>query len=140
MKQSVVITSIFPPSEAVHKFSALREVELIVVGDLKSPSDWTCTGVRYLSTDMQKSMGFKLEKKLPYNHYCRKMIGYLDAISTGAEIIVDTDDDNIPKEGWGFPKFESKYDLLNGIEGFINIYKLYSEKKNLASRTSSPPN
>lgn len=37
-----------------------------------------------------------LVRKLPYKSYTRKMIGYLYAISQGAEWIYDTDDDNRP--------------------------------------------
>ena len=33
---------------------------------------------------------------MPWNHYCRKNIGYLYAIEHGATIIYDTDDDNVP--------------------------------------------
>ena len=40
-----------------------------------------------------------LVRKLPYKSYTRKMVGYLYAISRGAEWIYDTDDDNRPAFG-----------------------------------------
>jgi hypothetical protein len=55
------------------------------------------------------------------------MMGYLHAIASGAEFIVDTDDDNIPKEDWAFPGFEGKFQTIPGDKGFINIYQLYTD-------------
>ena len=129
MKKAIVITSIFEPTEAVKRFAALKDYSLIVVGDKKSPAGWKHENVIYISVDDQQAMDFELVKILPYNHYCRKMLGYLKAIETGAEVIVDTDDDNIPMEEWSFPSFEGKSDLLCGTKGFINIYQLFTKKK-----------
>lgn len=129
MKQSIVITSIFAPSEAVIKFASRNDSELIVVGDLKTPANWFCRDVRYLSTQAQLDMNFKLPGAMPFNHYCRKMVGYLDAMSRGADVIVDTDDDNIPKENWSFPAFDDQYPTVAGPTGFVNIYQLYTRKK-----------
>ena len=129
MKQNIVITSIFPPSEAIFKFSALSSSQLTVVGDLKTPKAWKCAGVRYLSVDDQMALPFALSGVLPYNHYSRKMVGYLDAMALGADVIVDTDDDNIPKDDWGFPSFDGYYDTLALSAGFVNIYQLYTSKK-----------
>ena len=129
MKHSIVITSIFPPSEAILKFSALPNSELIVVGDLKTPADWSCNGVRYLSIADQEALPYALSTKLPYNHYCRKMVGYLDAIARGAKVIIDTDDDNIPKDGWQFPAFDGIFDMVSAPNGYVNIYQLFTKKK-----------
>lgn len=127
--KAIVITSIFQPTEAVFAFSRMAEYQLIVVGDLKTPSDWQCNQVDFLSVHQQKEMTFSLAETLPYNHYCRKMLGYLKAVQAGADYIVDTDDDNIPKDGWGFPGFEDKYDCVKEDMGFVNIYQLYTEQK-----------
>lgn len=129
MKKTIVITSIFKPSEAIFKFSAIPNCELVVVGDLKTPEDWACAGVRYLGVEDQKAMPFRLPAVLPYNHYCRKMVGYLDAMARGSGVIVDTDDDNIPKDEWSFPAFDSSYDRVNSPSGFVNIYQLYTRKR-----------
>lgn len=129
MKKFIVITSIFQPSEAIAKFASQPDCELIVVGDKKTPQGWECKGVRYLSVEDQNAMPFSLSKVMPYNHYCRKMMGYLDAIARGADIIVDTDDDNIPKDDWGFPSFDGLFDCVSGHSGFVNIYQLYTKKK-----------
>ena len=39
-------------------------------------------------------MKYKIVSLLPWNHYARKMLGYLKAMEAGASILVDTDDDN----------------------------------------------
>jgi hypothetical protein len=57
------------------------------------------------------------------------MIGYLEAMSNGAESIIDTDDDNIPKDNWSFPDFKNTYSEISENLGFVNIYQLYSKSK-----------
>ncbi|MFH0734325.1 MAG: STELLO glycosyltransferase family protein [bacterium] len=129
MKKYIIITSIFEPSEAIKLFSTMQDYQLIVVGDKKSPKDWQCDNAIYLSVSDQNEMHFEILKNLPYNHYCRKMTGYLYAIQNGAELIIDTDDDNIPKNNWAFPDFEGKFDYMEGNKGFINIYQLYTNQQ-----------
>jgi len=128
MTKYIVITSIFEPTEAVKAFSQNPNFKLIVIGDRKSPEGWACDNVDYFSVTRQNTLGFNLANKLPVNHYCRKMIGYLVAMSNG-ELIIDTDDDNIPKENWGFLNLlQGGYPSLTG-EGFVNIYQWYTEQK-----------
>ncbi|MFZ4103049.1 MAG: STELLO glycosyltransferase family protein [Sphingobacterium thalpophilum] len=129
MNKFIVITSIFEPSEAVIKFSRLNDYKLIVVGDKKTPRHWFCENVTFLSVEQQEVLGYELSKHLPYNHYCRKMLGYLYALSQEADIIIDTDDDNIPRLDWGFPEFTGNYPLIHENLGFVNIYELYTSQK-----------
>ncbi len=125
----IVITSINKPTEGVLLFSKMKDYKLIVIGDKKSPANWFCENVDYFSSEDQLGLNFELTKILPFNHYCRKMIGYLKAIQDGAEIIVDTDDDNIPKLDWSFPSFEGEYEVIKENKGFVNIYQLYTDLK-----------
>lgn len=129
MKKSIVITSIFGPTEAVTAFSRMNSYKLIVVGDKKTPLDWFCNNADFISIAQQEKLDFELVKVLPYNHYCRKMLGYLTAIKNGANYIVDTDDDNIPKPNWNFPDFENKFECVDDNKGFVNIYQLYTKNK-----------
>ncbi len=126
--KAIIITSIFDPTEAVEKFAKKTDYKVYVVGDKKTPSNWNCSGVNHISVDHQQNSNYYLSKVLPYNHYCRKMLGYLEAIKDKAEVIYDTDDDNIPYENWNFPDFIGNFDNLNQ-EGFINIYQLFTEHK-----------
>jgi len=128
MKKTIVITSIFEPTEAISKFAEYKDYELVVVGDKKTPANWSKNNTTFLSIERQKKSGFSLVQVLPYNHYCRKMIGYLYSMQNGAEYIVDTDDDNIPKDNWGFPDFNGKYNIILPDLGFINIYQLFTNE------------
>lgn len=126
--KSIIITSIFEPTEAVRDFSLRKDYQLIVIGDKKSPAGWDHENVDYFSVSRQESLEFNLASLLPYNHYCRKMLGYLLALKQGSEAIVDTDDDNIPKENWDFPSFQGNFDTIPADLGFVNIYQLYTEQ------------
>lgn len=128
IKKTIVITSIFRPTKAVLSFSEMDDHNLIVIGDMKTPVNWQCNDVEYISIQDQEKLDFELVKFLPYNHYCRKMLGYLKAMKNGAEYIIDTDDDNIPKVNWKFPEFENKFDCITENKGFINIYQLYTKQ------------
>jgi hypothetical protein len=127
-QKTIVITSIFPPTEAVRAFARMPDHHTIVVGDKKTPADWSLDGVDYLSVEEQEKSPHTLARHLPFNHYCRKMLGYLRAIEHGAETIIDTDDDNIPKPGWSFPEFDGVQDQLPAELGFINIYRLFTRQ------------
>ncbi len=129
MKQSIIITSIFQPTDAVKAFAKLEDYDLIVVGDKKTPGNWKYKDITFLSVHEQSDLPFQLAKVLPYNHYSRKMLGYLLAIQEKSDFIIDTDDDNIPYENWDFPSFFDEYDLVDGDNGFINIYQWFSEQK-----------
>lgn len=128
VKAHIVITSISAPTEAVRQFARLCDFRLTVVGDEKSPQDWHCENVNFIPLAQQHNLGFALPSRLPNNHYCRKMIGYLQAIRQEATVIIDTDDDNIPKPGWQFPAFEGGYEAVAGNQGFVNVYRLFTEQ------------
>jgi hypothetical protein len=128
LKKHIVITSIFPPTKAVKQFARIPGCQVVVVGDKKSPQQWSCPNTTFLPVDGTETTRFSLHSVLPYNHYCRKMLGYLHAIRSGAECIVDTDDDNIPKPGWGFPEFDGPFPCLEPDKGFINIYRYYANQ------------
>lgn len=133
MNKKLIITSIAKDDNRILKIirdgCLENNVELIIVGDKKSPKDFKLKNSTFLSIEDQKALGFRLEKALPYNHYCRKNIGYLEAIRRGANVIVDTDDDNIPKKKFWDITFN--VEKLSYIEnaGWINVYKYFTNKK-----------
>jgi len=106
--KSIVITTIFPPTEAVREIAGREDWQLIVAGDRKTPREWNYGDAYFLSAQAQEARGFCLGSVLSWNHCCRKMIGYLEAIRLGAERIVDTDD-NIPKVNRSFPETDEFY-------------------------------
>ncbi len=90
----IVVTTINYPSHSLKKLAQLKDWHLVVVGDRKTPNDWELENCEFLSLEKQQTLDYEIIKLLPENHYCRKNIGYLYAISRGARIIYETDDDN----------------------------------------------
>lgn len=124
----IVITTIFPPTQAVSRFARMDGWRLVVAGDRKTPADWSCPGAEFLAADASQTAEYRISRALPWNHYSRKMIGYVHAIRNGAQIIADTDDDNLPREDWGFPVFDGEFDTTPDDQGFLNVYRLYSDR------------
>lgn len=124
----IVITTIHLPSKAIEHYASMQNCKLVVVADKKTPDQWRLNRVSFLSVQQQQESKSQLGELLPFNHYARKMMGYLFAIKNGATKIIDTDDDNIPKEGWSFPDFSGNYDMLPGELGFVNIYQLFTKQ------------
>ncbi|GFO05612.1 conserved uncharacterized protein [Plakobranchus ocellatus] len=74
--------------------AALPGWKVVVVGDEKTPQNWSSPNCVYLSLANQISSEARLADKLPANSYSRKNLGYLYAVRHGAKVIYDTDDDN----------------------------------------------
>ena len=128
LKKFIVITSIFRPTEAINAFSKLKDHHLVVVGDKKTPSDWQYENCTFLNIEDQVALSSSLSNAIPFNHYGRKMIGYVYAMQQGADIIIDTDDDNIPYTDWSFPTFEGNFLTSKTDLGWVNIYHYFSEQ------------
>lgn len=127
---SVVITSISSPNKVMNKLAdGCREngYTFIVIGDESSPCGFHLEGCEYFSIKDQINTGLKLAEMCPVRHYARKNIGYLIAIKNGAEIIIETDDDNMPYDTfWRKPK---RIFVEKTVEntGWINIYRYFSD-------------
>ena len=98
-KKFIVLTTINKITESIRKLSNIPGYELIVVGDKKTPK-LSSQKFTFLSINEQKKLPFEFIKHCPVNSYQRKNIGYLYSISHGAEIIGETDDDNLPMDNW----------------------------------------
>jgi hypothetical protein len=125
-KNCIVITSIYPASKAVKKFSRLKDYDLIIVGDKKSPKIYNVPAI-YLDVEGQSKKFPKMAALLPYNHYCRKNLGYIYALQAGYEIIADSDDDNIPYKNWGqFPTAKQFETIVGPL--YPNVYKAFTKE------------
>lgn len=127
---SIVITTINHPTLAVKEIAknlGRIDASFILVGDQKSPVDFEQPGATYLDLDAQRKTGFRYAEIAPTRHYARKNIGYLVGIRDGAEIIVETDDDNVPLESF----WQSRNPLVQGqlVEGtdWVNVYRYFTE-------------
>lgn len=128
-KKWIVVTTINPPTRAIEHISALcgEGWSAVVVGDTKTPADWAAPRIDYLSVARQKELFGEYADAVPYRHYCRKNLGYLYAISRGAEFILETDDDNIP-----YPTFGAETERLVAgrpvaRRGWVNVYQYFTE-------------
>lgn len=127
--KKVVVTTIYPPSKSVKKFSRLSDFDLIVVGDQKTPSNWKLRGAKFLGVNDCGLRDTKLESLLPFNHYSRKNLGYLIAMHDGADVILDTDDDNVPLDSFAIPPFTFSGQAVSGHQGFVNVYREFTDHK-----------
>jgi hypothetical protein len=98
----IVVTTIFYPTSAIYKFLNLTtHWNLIVIGDKKTPKDWlqhltiNSSRLLFVSFEQQNNLGFRILHYLPHGSYARKNLGYLIAIKCGAQIIFESDDDNL---------------------------------------------
>jgi len=98
----IVTTTINSPTKAIHKFCALPDWTLIVVGDQKTPhkefEDLDCV---YLSPAAQEKKYPELSQAIGWNCIQRRNIGFVEAYRLGADIVASVDDDNIPYKDWG---------------------------------------
>lgn len=130
IKRAIVVTTINPPTESVREL-ALRSDQwpLIVIGDNKTPRDWALKGATFIGIDEQRERPFALRSLLPENHYSRKNLGYLEALSRGATTIAETDDDNFPRE-WPPRDLEPEVEGLEiSHQGWINVYEHFTVER-----------
>jgi len=99
---------------------------VVIVGDLKTPSDWECSGARYLSVEEQLAIEPELAKLTPWNTYARKNLGYLACLAGGANVIFESDDDNGPLPGLGPLTIEGTFEgpVVESESGWINPYRM----------------
>ncbi len=138
MKQNrwIVVTSIQAPTKAIRRLARLTSEgwSMVVVGDRKTPPGWQCNGITFLDIDEQKTLYPEMCQVLPYDHYARKNLGYLYAIQHGAELIVDTDDDNFPYSNFGANMSPMIDGEVVGGPGWVNIYSHFSNRRPLWPR------
>jgi STELLO glycosyltransferase-like protein len=130
--KALIITSIFAPNDAMKVFAAScakKNIQFIVIGDKKSPEEFTLQGCNYYSIHQQSELPFSLSKLLPANTYARKNIGYLIAVSNNVEVIVETDDDNFPQRTfWKNTSINySSYHVED--HGWLNVYAYFIKQK-----------
>jgi|688.fasta_scaffold25740_4 hypothetical protein len=127
---AIVVTTINHPTRAVtelqenaHKLSA----KFYLIGDSKSPKDFSLPGAEYFDLDRQLATGLKFAKACPTKHYARKNLGYLIAAREGSNIIVETDDDNIPREGFWTPRQRRMSVPTVTDKGWCNAYSYFAD-------------
>lgn len=131
MKTSLVITTINKPNKNIKKIMNLckkNKSKLIIIGDKKTPKNFKISYGCFYNVLNQKKLIFKFSRICPHNSYARKNIGYLISIKDNIETIIETDDDNYPKNN--FFNFLNLIHSVQEIEqkNWVNIYKKFIEK------------
>ena len=132
-KNALIITTIASSKNFIlkkyAKIAFKNNIEFIIIGDKKSPLNFSLKGAKYFSLKEQKSLKFNLSKILPINHYSRKNLGYLIAMQNNPEIIIETDDDNIPlKNFFSAKKITKQMTYVLKKSGWVNVYKFFTKK------------
>tara|TARA_E500000178_G_C17024071_1_gene757052 strand:+ start:2524 stop:3444 length:921 start_codon:yes stop_codon:yes gene_type:complete len=100
MKKYIISTTINAPTKAIQKFDNLKDWNLIVSGDLKTPSNYKLKNGIYLSPKDQEKISKKLSDLIGWNCIQRRNFAMILAYMKGADIIATIDDDNIPLANW----------------------------------------
>lgn len=131
-KTFLVVTSIASSNNKVltqlSKEAKEHKVNFIVIGDTRSPDNFFLDGCDFYSIERQKCLKLKLSSELPYKHYARKNLGYLQAMAYGATIIIETDDDNIPYSSFWIGRELKRNAILLQDTGWTNVYKYFSDQ------------
>ena len=101
MKKFIVCTSINKPTVAIKKFDNMKDWQLVVVGDKKTPKNYKLKNGIYLSPKKQEKIDKKLSTLIGWNCIQRRNFGILFAWKNNADIVAVVDDDNIPYKHWG---------------------------------------
>lgn len=137
MKHALVVTSISPPNgilKALADGAQKTGWPFYLIGDAICPVGWTqqfeATGTRAYDISAQINTGLKSANALPLSNYSRKNLGYLLAMRDGAEVIVETDDDNRPLEEF----WDARHILFRGGSsaedfGWFNALQYFNSSK-----------
>ncbi len=116
MKRVIVTTTINPPTKAIEKFQSMKDWDLVVIGDKKTPADYRLQRGVYVTPAEQERYDAALSDAIGWNCIQRRSFGLLWAHDMKADIVAVVDDDNIPLDGWG-------ENLLVGKEAEVNFYE-----------------
>lgn len=130
MKTALIVTSISAPNAVLHSLAegAIKHGwDFVVTGDTKSPSEFELPGCRYFSIEDQEKTKYTLGRICPTRSYSRKNIAYLEAIAAGAKVIVETDDDNFPRDSFWVPRERNVSCRKVDRSAWVNAYAYFSD-------------
>jgi STELLO glycosyltransferase-like protein len=127
---ALVVTTIASPTAAMVELAKgciANSIRFIVIGDESGPANFALTGCRFLSLADQRGLDFRLSRLTPTRHYARKNIGYLLALREGADVVVETDDDNFPESA--FWNLRHRHQTVPAVVGggWLNVYRYFSD-------------
>ncbi|MBX2973396.1 MAG: DUF288 domain-containing protein [Flavobacteriales bacterium] len=131
LRTSLVITSIAAPNAVLRSFAEgckAHGIGFILIGDKPSPADFALDGCDFWGLERQRTMPFQLAALLPERHYGRKNLGYLQAIHNGAQVIVESDDDNFPRPAFWEERSRKHATASFQGTGWVNLYRYFSSE------------
>jgi STELLO glycosyltransferases len=130
LRTALVVTSISAPNPVLKSLAAgslAHGWDFVVAGDTKSPETFELDGCRFLSVAAQQAGDHELGRLCPTRSYARKNIAYLNAIAAGANVIVETDDDNFPRDTFWLPRESHIACRPVDHDGWVNVYAYFSK-------------
>jgi len=131
-KPFLIITSIadqdHPLLKTIANSAKANNIPFIVIGDTKSPETFHLDGCAFFSIEKQRALPFRLSGLLPTGHYARKNVGYLIAMSKGATVIIETDDDNNPLPAFWEPRTKQTKAHPIYEKGWVNCYHYFTDQ------------
>lgn len=132
-KKFLIITSIaadnHPFLQGYARECTKNNFKFILIGDSRSPEKFHIDGCDYYSLERQNDISPDLSWLIPVKHYSRKNLGYLKAISEGAELIIETDDDNLPTGNFWEERSAVRNAGVIDKKGWVNIYRYFHESR-----------
>ena len=130
LPDALVVTSIAAPNavlRALAEGSLRHNVHFYNIGDSKTPAGFALDGCDYYSLERQRASGLAYAALCPERSYTRKNIGYLLAIRDGARVLIETDDDNFPRDPFWLPRQREAQAPLAEKTGWLNAYGFFSD-------------
>jgi hypothetical protein len=127
---ALVVTSISAPNAVLRSLAAgaaRHQIHFYNIGDSKTPSDFSLEGCDYYSLERQRASDLEFARLCPERHYARKNIGYLLAIRDGARILIETDDDNFPRDSFWLPRQRTATAAAADNAGWLNAYGFFAD-------------
>jgi len=126
---ALVVTSINGPNRILRALADGAQaagIPFFLVGDTKSPKNFALDGCEFLSIDAQLATGFRFAELCPTRHYARKNVGYLQAIAQGAQVLIETDDDNEPRPEFFAARERRPRVARLSSAGWVNAYRYFT--------------
>ena len=137
MKHSIVLTSIHgeqPIIEKIRKSTNEQSWSCVVAGDTISKEIRSEGKFEFFSISEQLQSNFSYARKAPVRNYCRKNLAYLRAMELGSEVIIETDDDNYPEEGFFYERRKNIDVKSIDAVGHVNVCRYFTEDTKLWPR------
>ena len=129
---ALATTTIYVPSVLRQYRASDPDVLMIIAGDLRTPHAEVkalCAEIGnaiYLDPQDQEALGYKCSGVLGWRTIQRRNIALLEAIRSGAEVVLSIDDDNAPRHSSYFEDLRKALETPNhpvaiGDEGWFNV-------------------